>query len=52
MRERDLSDSSVERKLLLTRILATKIVDFCVKFFHMMRGVRIECVFFFYLESF
>ena len=35
-----------ERKWLLRKILATKIVDFCVKRFHMMRGVMFKCFFF------
>jgi hypothetical protein len=38
-----------ERKLALTLILANKIVDICVKIFHLVRGVQSKCVF--HLES-
>jgi hypothetical protein len=32
-----------ERKLLLGKILDTKIIDCCVKRFHMIKGVKIRC---------
>ena len=34
-----------ERKLLLVKISATKIVNFCVKWFHMMKVVKNKCSF-------
>ena len=40
-----------ERKCLLVRILATKTIIFYVKWFHMMRGVKIMCFFFFTLKT-
>ena len=34
-----------ERKMMLTLIYATKMVDVYVKWFHLMRGVHIMCFF-------
>jgi len=42
-------ERGVERELTLTLILTTKIVDFCVKIFHLVRKVQSKCVF--HLES-
>lgn len=43
--ERILDFGSRERKSMLTPILATKIVNFCIKKFHLIRKVSLRCLF-------
>jgi hypothetical protein len=44
-REGDTRFQLRERKWLLRKILTTKTIDFCIKMFHMMKGVTFKCLF-------
>lgn len=47
----ELLDSGVDREFMLEMILTIKTIDFCVKWFHMMKRVKIGC-FLFILKAF